>query len=210
MVTVVRPQRAPAARPEQVTGPGDARTATEEALAQRKGHGRKRAGQARPLHRTQPLGLHEQRQQGRHPERRGVEKHGQAGSGGVLQPQVDAGELPGEQRAGQQARPQRAVAREQRHAAHAAPDPQQQRGPGKTHRRLEHRWHFGQRGFHQHLLETPEQAAGQQQRDGGGVEVVFANGHGVHGTGRAPGKAVREATAAPSAVAGHDHQKLIY
>jgi hypothetical protein len=33
---------------------------------------------------------------------------------------------------------------------------------------------------------------------GGGVEVVFADGHGVHGTGRAPGKAVREATAATS------------
>jgi hypothetical protein len=80
--------------------------------------------------------------------------------------------------------------------------------PGKTHRRLKHRRHLGQRGFHQHLLETPEQAAGQQQRDGGGVEVVFAHSHGGDGTGLCAGAPVTRATAATPAVAGATMRNL--
>ena len=88
-----------------------------EALAEGQHHAGEGDRQADPLQAAQPLGRHPARQQQRHPERRGVEEHREPRRAGVLQPEVDAAELAREQRAGQQAARQRAVALEQRHAA---------------------------------------------------------------------------------------------
>ena len=172
------PHRA-ADQPQHVALPGQPRAALGEALAQRKGHARKSAGQPHPLHGAQALGGHQQRHHQRHPEGRGVEKHRQARRGGVLQAQKHGREFQCKQSTRQQARRQAAVALKQTHAPPGAPQAQQQRGAHEAHACLEDGRQLRQRGLDQHLLHAPEQAA--QQQDGGGarVQVLAADVHGA-------------------------------
>ena len=151
--------------------------ARAEAFAQREQHRRKRAHQPQPLQAAQAFRLHPQRHQQRNPKRRGVQKHRQPRRAGHLQAQVNAGKFARKQPARQQAGPQRAVTLEQANAACQAPQPEQRGGTDQPQRGLEHRRNFRNRRFDQHLLEAPEQAAGQQQRDGEGVQVGFTRRH---------------------------------
>ena len=148
-----------------------------EALAEGQRHGGEGDHQADPLRGPQPFRRHEAGQQQRHHEGRGVEEHRQARGRGVAQPEVDAGELAGEQRPGQQAGGQGAVAVEQPHAAPGAPDPEQHRRAGEAQRGLPQRRHLAHGGLDQDLLQAPEQAAGQQQRNRQRVEMFFAVHH---------------------------------
>jgi len=95
----------------------------------------------------------------------------------VLQAEVDAGELAREERPGEQAGPQRAVAVEQRHAARGAPQPQQHGGADHADRGLPHRRHFGHGRLDEDLLEAPERAARDEKADGEGVEMGLALDH---------------------------------
>lgn len=71
-----------------------------------------------------------------------------------------------------------AGSRREPHSAPQASDRHGSGGPRKAHKGLQHGRHLGHRGFHQHLLESPEHAAREQQRDGEGVDMGFAGRQG--------------------------------
>jgi hypothetical protein len=159
------------------------RRITAQAFAHGKHQGHKGNGQTQPLHPVEPLGLDEQRQQNRHPERRHVQKHRQARGAGKAQSAEQAGKLQRKQAARQQPGPQRAVASKKGNAAQTAPQPHQQ--SGATHAQGGHKnsRYLGQRGFGQHLLAAPDQAAKQQQAKGQHIDVFFTLSHGGKGLG---------------------------
>ena len=157
------------------------RCITAQAFAHGKHQGHKGNAQTQPLHPVEPLGLDEQRQQNRHPERRHVQKHRQAGGGGKAQTAEHAGKLQRKQAARQQPGPQRAVASKQGNTAPAAPQPHQHGGAAHTQSRHENGRYLGQGGFGQHLLAAPDQAAKQQQAKGQPIDVFFTLSHGEIG-----------------------------
>ena len=179
---------------QQVALPLLGRAVAAQAVAERQQHCGKGQHQPQPLAAVEVFALDAQRQQQRYPERCRVGKNGGARGAGVDQAGKDAGKFERKQQPRQHTGGQRAVAREQRNAAPMAPQPQQGGGAGKAQRRLKNRRQLGDGGFHQHLLEAPEHAAGQQQGDGQAVESGFAGGHSPNLAGFAPAASRRRAS----------------